>query len=73
VDIAKFDFKVDAELKAVEVNMPEEAFYIEGVQIAKRGIATDLQKYFPETAAVKFVETFAKKEPEPAKVSQEVK
>jgi FKBP-type peptidyl-prolyl cis-trans isomerase 2 len=73
VDIAKFEFKVDEQSKTVEVSMPEEAFYIEGVQIAKRGIATDLQKYFPETTAVKFIETFAKKEPEPAKTPQEVK
>jgi FKBP-type peptidyl-prolyl cis-trans isomerase 2 len=73
VDIAKFEFKANEESKTVEVNMPEEAFYIEGVQIAKRGIATDLQKYFPEIVAVKFVETFAKKETEPAKASQEVK
>jgi peptidylprolyl isomerase len=72
-DIAKFGFKVDEQSKTVEVNMPEEAFYIEGVQIAKRGIATDLQKYFPEMTKVKFVETFAKKEPEPAKTPQEAK
>jgi FKBP-type peptidyl-prolyl cis-trans isomerase 2 len=73
VDIAKFEFKVDEQSKAVEVNMPEEAFYIEGVQIAKRGIATDLQKYFPEVTAVKFVETFVKKELEAAKKPEEVK
>jgi peptidylprolyl isomerase len=73
VDIAKFEFKVDEQSKEVEVNMPEEAFYIEGVQIAKRGIATDLQKYFPEVTAVRFVEAFAKKEPEVAKKSEEVK
>jgi peptidylprolyl isomerase len=73
VDIAKFEFKVDEQSKAVEVNMPEEAFYIEGVQIAKRGIATDLQKYLPEVTAVRFVETFAKKEPEAAKKPEEVK
>jgi peptidylprolyl isomerase len=73
VDIAKFEFKVDEQPKEVEVNMPEEAFYIEGVQIAKRGIATDLQKYFPEVTAIRFVETFAKKEPEAAKKSEEVK
>jgi len=75
VDIAKFEFKADEQAKSIEVNMPEEAFYIEGVQIAKRGIATDLQKYFPENTAVKFTETFAKKEPEAAvaKASPEAK
>jgi FKBP-type peptidyl-prolyl cis-trans isomerase 2 len=73
VDAAKFEFKVDEASKTIEVSMPEEAFYIEGVQIAKRGIATDLQKYFPEITAVKFVETFTKKEPEAAKTPHGVK
>ena len=38
--------------------MPEDAFYLEGVQIAKRGIAMDIQRFFPETTTVKFAETF---------------
>ncbi len=44
--------------KGVVVNVPEEAFYLEGMQLAKRGIAADIQKFFPETTTVKFVETF---------------
>ena len=38
--------------------MPEEAFYLEGIQVAKRGIATDIQKFFPKITNIKFVETF---------------
>jgi hypothetical protein len=38
--------------------MPEEAFYLEGIQVAKRGIATDIQKFFPKITTVKFIETF---------------
>jgi hypothetical protein len=38
--------------------MPEEAFYLEGIQLAKRGVALDIQRFFPETKAVKFTETF---------------
>jgi peptidylprolyl isomerase len=54
--------------KALTVEMPEEAFYVEGVQVAKRGIFMDVQKFFPDTASVKFVETFkAEPKPEPAK------
>jgi len=49
--------------KTIEINVPEEAFYVEGLQLAKRGIATDIQKFFPETTTIKFVETFTKKEP----------
>jgi FKBP-type peptidyl-prolyl cis-trans isomerase 2 len=61
VDVAKFDAKIRK--TTLEINVPEEAFYIEGLQLAKRGIATDIQKFFPETATIRFVETFKKKEP----------
>jgi len=59
----KFEFSVKA--KAVNIEMPEEAFYLEGIQVAKRGIALDIRKFFPETVAVKFTETF-KAEPKKA-------
>jgi FKBP-type peptidyl-prolyl cis-trans isomerase 2 len=51
-------FKLVIEEKTLTVEMPEETFYLEGVQVAKRGIAMDVQKFFPEIAAIKFVETF---------------
>jgi peptidylprolyl isomerase len=55
-DAAKF--KLAIEENALTVEMPEEAFYLEGIQVAKRGVAVDVQKFFPEIVAVKFVETF---------------
>jgi len=71
VDITKFTLKMGKKTsKTIEINVPEEAFYVEGLQLAKRGIATDVQKFFPETATVKFVETFIKKEPAAAKPTQ---
>jgi len=60
VDVEKFNLKISG--KGVAINVPEEALYVEGLQLAKRGIATDIQKFFSETAAVKFVETFKKQE-----------
>jgi FKBP-type peptidyl-prolyl cis-trans isomerase 2 len=57
-------FKLVTEEKTLTVEMPEETFYLEGVQVAKRGIAMDVQKFFPETTAIKFIETF-KAEPKP--------
>jgi len=69
VDVEKFTSKIRK--TAIEINVPEEAFYIEGLQLAKRGIATDIQKFFPETATVKFVETFKKKEPEATKPTEQ--
>jgi len=63
VDITKFTLKMGKKTsKTIEINVPEEAFYVEGLQLAKRGIATDIQKFFPETATIKFVEIFTKKE-----------
>ncbi|MEM3627826.1 MAG: FKBP-type peptidyl-prolyl cis-trans isomerase [Candidatus Bathyarchaeia archaeon] len=56
VEGSKFKFTVRA--KAVNIEMPEEAFYLEGIQVAKRGIAVDIQKFFPEITTVKFSETF---------------
>lgn len=56
VEVEKFKFTVKA--KTISIEMPEEAFYLEGVQVAKRGIALDIQKFFPEITTVKFVETF---------------
>ena len=56
VEAEKFKFNIKA--KNVSIEMPEEAFYLEGIQVAKRGIALDIQKFFPEITAVKFTETF---------------
>jgi peptidylprolyl isomerase len=53
-DQTKFNLTTEPSILTVE--MPEETFYIEGIQVAKRGIAMDIQKYFPETSTVKFVE-----------------
>jgi len=59
VETEKFNLRIGK--KNVTVNMPEEAFYLEGIQLAKRGIATDTQKFFPEITTVKFTETFKKR------------
>jgi peptidylprolyl isomerase len=64
VEEAKFKFVVRQ--KIVSIEMPEEAFYLEGIQVAKRGIAVDIQRFFPKITAVKFTETF-KTETKPAK------
>ncbi len=58
IDIKKFDLKLTK--KTVKIDVADEAFYIEGLQLAKRGIATDIHRFFPEKATVKFIETFKK-------------
>lgn len=57
-------FKIAIKNKNLTIDMPEETFYIEGIQIAKRGVAMDIQKFLPDIAETKFVETF-KAEPKP--------
>jgi len=56
VEEAKFKFTIEE--NNLKLEMPEETFYLEGIQVAKRGIALDVQRFFPEITAVKFVETF---------------
>lgn len=58
-------FKLIIKDKAVSIEMPEEAFYLEGIQVAKRGIAMDIERFFKKITTVKFIETF-KAEPKTA-------
>jgi len=62
VDAEKFKFAIQE--KTLTIDMPEDTFYIEGVQIAKRGIAMDVQKFLPEMTEINFVESF-RSEPKP--------
>jgi len=69
VEAEKFKFAVQE--KTLTIDMPEDTFYIEGVQIAKRGTAMDVQKFLPEMTEIKFVESF-RSEPKP-EIKQEPK
>jgi peptidylprolyl isomerase len=68
VEESKFEFTTKAHIVSIE--MPEEAFYIEGIQIAKRGIAMDIPRFLPETYKAEPKKTEAKTE---AKVEKEEK
>lgn len=61
VEIGKFGLEILED--SVTINVPEEAFYIEGIQVIKRGIFLDIQKFFPEKKTVRFIEVFTRKEP----------
>ncbi len=63
VEAEKIKFKLRG--ANVTVNMPDEALYVEGIQLAKRGIALDIQRYLPKIGTVKFVEIFKKREIKP--------
>src|SRR5213594_3348446 len=40
------------------IDVPEEAFYLSGLQIAKKAVSSDIQKYFPTVGGISFRETF---------------
>lgn len=70
VEADKFKFSIKEE--KLKIDMPEETFYVEGVQIAKRGIAMDVQRFLPEFTEISFVESFRSEpktvlKPEPKK------
>ncbi|MEM1989556.1 MAG: FKBP-type peptidyl-prolyl cis-trans isomerase [Candidatus Bathyarchaeia archaeon] len=61
IDIEKFSVEIGEDY--VSINVPEEAFYIEGLQIIKRGIFMDIQKFFPDKRVVRFIEVFKREAP----------
>jgi len=61
VDSSKFSVKTKK--TALEIEVPEDAFYVEGLQAAKRGIALDVQKFFSQIDTVTFTEEFKRKVP----------
>jgi len=64
IPLADIDkFHVTIEDGGVTIDIPEEAFYIEGLQLSKRGIFTDIQKFFSSMKIVRFTELFKRLEP----------
>jgi FKBP-type peptidyl-prolyl cis-trans isomerase SlyD len=61
--------KVNFTLTAAELNVeiPEELFLVEGLQIIKRGISNDVFKFLPKVRDTTFTEKFVNKKPEEKK------
>jgi len=55
-------FEVSVEDGEAVIKVPREAMYLEGIQVAKRGIASDVFRYIPNVTKVRFVEEFQKEE-----------
>ncbi len=45
------------------VETPEEAFFLEGLQVLKQAVGADILKYYPEIHQVSFIEAIRRKEP----------
>jgi peptidylprolyl isomerase len=56
-------FKVNMEDGKLQVEIPEDAFFLEGLQLAKQTVTADISKFFPKVETVTFLETFKKPPP----------
>ena len=56
-------FTVKIENGRLQVEVPDEAFFLEGLQVAKQTVTADISKFFPKVATVAFLETFKKPPP----------
>jgi len=57
-EVSKEKFALRKNQSALTIEVPEEAFYLSGLQIAKKAVTTDLQKFFPDIDVVSFQEVF---------------
>jgi peptidylprolyl isomerase len=55
VDVDSFKLKMLK--KKVRIEIPDEVFFGENIQLAKRGVALDIQRYFPDIDEVEYTET----------------
>jgi peptidylprolyl isomerase len=53
-------FQVAMENGKLQIEIPEEAFFLEGLQVAKQTITADIGKFFSKIETVAFLETFKK-------------
>jgi peptidylprolyl isomerase len=56
-------FNVKLEQGKLEIEIPEEAFFLEGLQVEKRTVTADIEKYLPKIETVAFLEVFKKPAP----------
>lgn len=73
VNVKKDKFMISNLGTMVTVEMPEESFTLEDIQFAKKGIAKEIGKYFPQVATVQFMESHTLKQPEKVEAKPEEK
>lgn len=65
IDESKIKFEIKG--TDLDVNIPEEAMMMEGLQIVKRAIANEIFKFVPKLEKVNFIDTYSKpKQEKPA-------
>ena len=68
-EVDKTKFNIETNGKELTVEIPEEAFYLSGLQVAKKSVTSDVQKYFPDIETISFREVF--KKPTPGAATEE--
>ncbi len=64
-EVAKTKFAVERSGNELTIDVPEEAFYLSGLQVAKKAVTSDLQKYFADIDTISFREVFKRTGPTP--------
>jgi peptidylprolyl isomerase len=62
-EVDKAKFGVERNSSDLTIEVPEEAFYLSGLQVAKKSVTSDLQKYFPNIETISFREVFKRETP----------
>ncbi|MEM2896485.1 MAG: FKBP-type peptidyl-prolyl cis-trans isomerase [Candidatus Bathyarchaeia archaeon] len=68
IDKEKFNLRILN--KELTIEVPQEAFFVEGIQSTKQSISNDVQKFIPEIEKISFVEIFKKPEIERPKIEE---
>jgi FKBP-type peptidyl-prolyl cis-trans isomerase SlyD len=72
-EVPKEKFALKKHQSDLTIEVPEEAFYLSGLQVAKKAVTSDLQKFFPDIDTVAFQEVFKRSEPKTELPSTTVK
>jgi peptidylprolyl isomerase len=65
-EVDKTKFILEHSGADLTIEVPEEAFYLSGLQVAKKAVTSDIQKYFPGIDTISFREVFKRTAPAPA-------
>ncbi|MEJ5293364.1 MAG: FKBP-type peptidyl-prolyl cis-trans isomerase [Candidatus Methanosuratincola sp.] len=72
-NVPKEKFLITSLGNIITIEMPEESFVLEDIQFAKKGLAREISKYFPEATSVQFIETYVLKSPKPEAATEPAK
>jgi peptidylprolyl isomerase len=61
IDDQKIKFSIEA--ASLQIDLPEETFIVDGLQIIKRAISNDIFKFVPRINNVRFIETYTSQQP----------